>query len=267
MVLIMETKICTKCGIEKELSPEFFTVDKRVENGLSGRCRKCTQKYKKQHYKDNIEKNKQYYKDNKEHQLAYRKKHSDRLSEYNKEYRKRNLEKLLSYSKQYCVENKDKLVEQQHKYAKDNKEKICIRKKKYDLENAEKILAYRKQYSKDNALQFRMRNAHRRTLEKSLPSTLTILQWEKIKKDFNNKCAYCGKETNLVQEHFVALSKGGEYTTNNIIPSCQYCNSSKHDKNFFGWYSKYKYYSKKKEKVILKYLNYSKEIQQLTLTI
>mgnify|MGYP003489420683 CR=1 FL=1 len=88
---------------------------------------------------------------------------------------------------------------------------------------------------------------------------LAIVKMNKknIKLEFNNKCAYCGKEKPLSQEHFVALSKGGEFTINNIIPSCQNCNSSKRATDFFEWYPKFKHYSKKREQIILKFLNYN----------
>lgn len=267
----MKTKVCTKCGIEKELSSNFFMIAKVNKDSLSGRCRECTLAYKRQYYKKNVENSKQYYKDNLEHRLAYKKQYDidnfNKVSEYHKKYSKLNSEKLSRYSKKYNADNREKVIKQQHQYAKDNKEKIATRKKKYVLDNIESVLIYRKQYLKDNALQYRMRNEHRRALEKSLPSTLTLSQWEKIKKNFDNKCAYCGKESNLVQEHFLALSKGGEYTTNNIIPSCQTCNNEKYNKDFFEWYPTHKYYSKKREQIILKYLNYKNKIQQLTLAI
>ena len=105
----------------------------------------------------------------------------------------------------------------------------------------------------------------RRAAKKQLSNSLTTKQWNKIKEHFDNKCAYCGKELPLAQEHFIPLSDGGEYTHNNIIPACKSCNSSKKNKSFFDWYPKYKRYSKKREKNILKFLGYKNEVQQLKL--
>ena len=107
----------------------------------------------------------------------------------------------------------------------------------------------------------------RRSKKRQLVSTLTIKQWDMIKKYFNNQCAYCGEELPLEQEHFLALTKCGEYTINNIICACKSCNSSKGNKDFFEWYPKYRYYSKKRENTILKFLNYKGKNQQLTLAI
>lgn len=76
---------------------------------------------------------------------------------------------------------------------------------------------------------------------KQLWTTTTYRGWEnsaqQIKKYFNNRCAYCGKELPLQQDHFIALSKGGEYSKNNIVPSCQSCNGSKGAKEFETWYN------------------------------
>ena len=44
------TKVCTKCGVEKEYTEEFFS--KREHGRLRADCRKCYNKY----YRDNIHK-------------------------------------------------------------------------------------------------------------------------------------------------------------------------------------------------------------------
>ena len=120
------------------------------------------------------------------------------------------------------------------------------------------------------------RHKHRRKARKlNLPHSLSVEQWNDIKSHFDNSCSYCGlaevehvKEFNqtLHQEHFIPLSKGGEYTHNNIIPACARCNSSKRDRDFFEWYPSYEYYSRTREKKILEFLNYTNEgIQQLSI--
>ena len=71
----------------------------------------------------------------------------------------------------------------------------------------------------------------------------------------------------LHQEHFIPLSKGGEYTHNNIIPACKSCNSSKQDTDFFEWYPTYEEYNEEREQFILEYLGYIEDTQQLTLEV
>lgn len=181
--------------------------------------------------------------------------------ECRKEYRKqdRNKDKVREYNKQYRKDNKD-TIEQ---YREDNKESMkCYKERNKYSENE-----YHRQYRKEHPEKRCIENQKRRSKKLLLPSTLTNKQWENIKLHFSNSCCYCGKELPLCQDHFIALSNGGEYTINNIIPSCRNCNSGKNNKDFFEWYPEYKYYSKKREKYILESLNYKQNIQQLTLAI
>lgn len=105
-----------------------------------------------------------------------------------------------------------------------------------------------------------------RTLQKKEEFALSESQWNRALESFNNTCAYCGaRDKRLQQEHFIPLSKGGEYTVNNIIPACSKCNRSKYNYSFFEWYPKQEFYSKEREKKILDYLNYNGEVQQLAL--
>ena len=252
----METKVCTKCGIEKELSVDFFMKAKTNKDGFSGRCRQCTLEYKKQYYKDNTENSKQYYKDNFEH-----------IAKHKKHYQEDNLEKIIEYQKQYHIDNKEKNIKKSKQYAKDNAEKIAEHKSQYYRDNREKTIAYCLQYAKDNPEKYRLRSQQRKALKKLLPCTFTLEQWKSVKKYFNSNCCYCGKELPLQQEHFIPVTSGGAYSESNIIPACKTCNCSKHDKLFEDWYPKYRYYSKKREKIILEYLESVKEEEELALTI
>jgi hypothetical protein len=61
-------------------------------------------------------------------------------------------------------------------------------------------------------------------------STLTGEEWAAIKKQFKNRCVYCGEVKPLTMDHIIPLSKGGQHTKNNIIPACLSCNSAKRDR-------------------------------------
>ncbi|RPI95510.1 MAG: HNH endonuclease [Chloroflexi bacterium] len=64
-----------------------------------------------------------------------------------------------------------------------------------------------------------------------LPSSLTAKEWKQILIDFDSRCAYCGSDKRLIQEHFIPVSKGGEYTKRNIVPACCSCNNKKRNKH------------------------------------
>ena len=156
-----------------------------------------------------------------------------------KEYKERNKDKIKEYKKEYYEQNKDKCKERSKEYYEQNKDKFKEYKKEYREQNKDKFVTY---------------NQKRRTLKKQLPATLTPEQWEAIKNKFNNSCAYCEKHKKLEQEHFIPLSKGGEYTEQNIIPACKSCNSSKLNIDFHDWYPTFKHYTKEREQKILGHL-------------
>lgn len=85
-------KVCTKCGIEKELTE--FNKDKKGKLGVRGDCKKCHMEQKKEHYKNNREK-----------VLGKR-----------KEYRKNNKEKIAEHVKKHYENNKEKIIERKKEY-------------------------------------------------------------------------------------------------------------------------------------------------------
>lgn len=135
----------------------------------------------------------------------------------------------------------------------------------YYLSHKQEYKEYGKRRRENNPDLYRSYVQKRLALKRGLPSTLTPQQWEQCKNHFNNHCAYCNSDKPLTQDHFIALSKFGEYSSRNIIPACGSCNPSKSNKPFSTWYPKQPFYSKSREKKILSYLGYSKGIQQLSL--
>lgn len=227
----MENKICIKCKELKRLNEQNFYKAKTSKDGYMGICKNCKSEYDK----------------------AYVEKNKSKVNEYKKKYVKNNKEKIKDKLKKYRENNKDSISEYSKKYSaiKENKErKNYLRKLKYKTPPKEKRTEL---YIKDKE-NTRIRAQKYRASKKQIYSDFTKSQWEQCKKHFNNSCAYCGKQSQLHQEHFVPLSKGGTYTKNNIIPACKECNSSKCNKTFEIWYKNQPYYNKEKELKILEYL-------------
>ena len=243
----MKVKICTKCGKELPATIEYFSKMKKGKYGLRADCKKCNSVYRKKHYDKNKKQIRE--KQNKYFRLYYAK-NKEQICEDKKEYYKENRERILDYSRQYHEENRDSIIEYQKEYRAKNKLRIRTLKKEYKKRNKELV---------------KMEKQRRKHKLRGLPRTLTVQQWANIQKDFGNACCYCGKKKELEKEHFIPLKNGGEFTHNNIIPSCKSCNSSKSDRDFFEWYRKYKYYDKNREKAILDYLGYDEKTQQLAL--
>ena len=145
-------------------------------------------------------------------------------------------------------------------------------KKRYFTANKDKIISLKKAYIKEcykkNPQKFFNYAHKRKALKNQLPCNFSIEEWEDCKKHFNTECAYCGtKASCLSRDHFVPITKQGEYTKNNIIPACKTCNSSKGNKDFFNWYEKQPFYQAEREKKILEYLGYKDGVQQLSISI
>jgi hypothetical protein len=94
----METKVCTKCNIEKEL--KYFNKMSKVKCGVRSYCREC----------QSIE-SKKYRIDNKE-----------KIKEYNTKWNKENQEYYKKYFEEYNKLNYEKEKERKLKWSRDNKE-------------------------------------------------------------------------------------------------------------------------------------------------
>ncbi len=62
----------------------------------------------------------------------------------------------------------------------------------------------------------------------------TLEQWRETLDWFDQRCAYCLKPAErLEQDHVEALSRGGDHTADNIVPACRQCNARKMDRPVF----------------------------------
>ena len=267
----METKICYKCGRVLEASETYFYKYPKNKDGLGTRCKECLgQKFKvkikaKEGFKICSSCHGEFPNTSK---YFYKKNKKGDLQAICKECKYERSERKYKHSVQ-SPEQREKIKKYMKEYYKNHKNKEAYKKskKKWQEENKEKFRESKSRWRKEHRERCNTMNQKCLAKKRRLPSTLTIEQWEEIKQHFNNRCAYCGKELPLEQEHFIPLIKGGEYTANNIVCACRGCNSSKRSKDFKEWYSKYKYYSKEREKAILDFLGYKNNKQQLSLII
>lgn len=60
-------------------------------------------------------------------------------------------------------------------------------------------------------------------------------QWAALKAAWGG-CAYCGAaDISLQRDCVLAISRGGRYTLDNVVPACRSCNTSKCNKEVTGW--------------------------------
>lgn len=94
----METKVCTKCNIEKEL--KYFNKMSKVKCGVRSYCREC----------QSIESKK------------YRINNKEKIKEYNTKWNEENQEYYKKYFEEYYKLNYEKEKERKLKWSRDNKE-------------------------------------------------------------------------------------------------------------------------------------------------
>ena len=64
---------------------------------------------------------------------------------------------------------------------------------------------------------------------------LTDEQWEALRRAWGG-CAYCGATDRALQRDCVrAISRGGRYTLDNVVPACGSCNASKCNDEVTAW--------------------------------
>ena len=103
----MQTKMCSKCGIEKPLSD--FHKDKRDRSGVRSICKLCRKKYCEENKERINQYNKQYYQENKEKLNTIKRQYYLDNKDYYEQYRIENKDYFKQYFKQYQINNRDKV--------------------------------------------------------------------------------------------------------------------------------------------------------------
>ena len=100
-------------------------------------------------------------------------------------------------------------------------------------QNPQRIAMHQKRYQDKPIAREKasVRGHRRRALELGCEGSHTAQEWLNKKLAYGNCCAYCGKETeSLTKDLVMPLSQGGSNNIDNIVPACNFCNSSKHNK-------------------------------------
>jgi hypothetical protein len=132
----METKICSKCGTEKE---------------YKGRCKECKRNYQKIYYQNNKEKiykvTNKWRKDNKEKaRESYNKfafNNPNKIKEYTKRTYEKHKEKRNQQIKEYRIKNQGKVAERNKKWRENNQERIKTRRNERNKERRQTDELYR----------------------------------------------------------------------------------------------------------------------------
>lgn len=68
-----------------------------------------------------------------------------------------------------------------------------------------------------------------RAVQATTENRLTKEEWQEILQRYFYRCYYCFgySKTQLTQDHYIPVSRGGKHTKSNIVPACKACNSRK----------------------------------------
>jgi 5-methylcytosine-specific restriction endonuclease McrA len=179
----------------------------------------------------------QHYLENRDEILEYERQHyienRDRLLEYQKRYVREHKIQKVAYDKQHRLEHLEERKQHDHEYYEINKEELLKYFKEHYLIHKEERLAYQHQYHLDHPEVAKTNNALYRARLNNAEGSYTSEEFIQKCETYNNECVYCGKDDeDLGPDHVIALIKGGSNYLVNILPCCESCNKSKHDKSF-----------------------------------
>ncbi len=62
----------------------------------------------------------------------------------------------------------------------------------------------------------------------------TIREWQR-EKELPKECVFCGTNDALQTDHLIPRSRGGSDSADNLVQTCNRCNSSRGDQGIFQW--------------------------------
>lgn len=253
---------CTKCFEVQPANGYYFPINKRAKSGLSPWCKGCTQDYKKEYRKKNIdilkEKRKALYaserEEAKEASRVYRINNPEKCAGWKRKHYDKNTEKIKNRSRLYYLENKDYVNAQSKEYRKRNAKILSEKKREYYEKNKEEITKRNIEWRTKNIDKVRLASTRYNQRKRSAYHDYNKEDWSFALNFFSHSCAYCGVKERMEQEHIMPVSKGGPYIASNIIPACRSCNASKGDKDLEIWYRSHKSFNCERLEKVYEYI-------------
>ena len=114
----METKVCIKCKLTKELTK--FGNSKTTKDKHTVYCKECNNSTAKESRIKNPEYSKEWRKKNPTKSKEYYDKNPKKVNEINKKWRRNNPEKMKASSQNYYENNKEKINEKHNEWLENN---------------------------------------------------------------------------------------------------------------------------------------------------
>jgi len=110
--------------------------------------------------------------------------------------------------------------------------------------NKQKAVTASRKWANDNADKYRLR---RRTYQRAYNQLkrirllavekceVTVKDWERLCRRFDECCFYCGQRQPLTMDHVIPIARGGRHSIGNLIPACRSCNARKRTRLIVEW--------------------------------
>ena len=185
----METIICKKCVIEKELTGDNFKPEKRTRLGFDTTCRKCRGSRQSQIRKDDPERFKEI----------------DRKA--------RNTERYIKYQDEYRNENYQDLKEHSRLAYHKNKEPYLKRSKEQKIRLGDDYREYQKEYKKKNRKALNAKYLHKLKTDPKTKLRHTLrCRFRKLIKGYhkrNSVLVYIGCDVEFLKDYLASKFKDG----------------------------------------------------------
>jgi 5-methylcytosine-specific restriction endonuclease McrA len=231
-VIVPSPKRCTKCGVEKPATAEYFQTDKKRKSGFSSQCRVCRN----------------------ELTIRWRENNPDKVRNYSAKYNDENREVIRAKASAYAKANRPLLRERERESYRRNPETKKRNKKAYRERHAEEIRQRSREDYKRNSekrkttvklyrrteqgrLVKKVSNHKRKLQLKENGGAFTVQEIINLYLSQKAKCWYCSKsiKDNYHIEHRIPISRGGSNDISNIVLSCPECNLQKGNKLPHEW--------------------------------
>lgn len=220
-------KVCTKCGVEKDLS-EFYE-DKKARDGHVAQCKECSRKYHKKYNQDHKEEISSRRRarhianlelDTQKRRAYNQKNREKRREQKRKDYQKHKEERNKRQREKYA-ENPEPFKKASKEYIQKNPKKVSERVSKWAKKNPDKVRGYKRKWNQNNK---ELKNSYtiaRRSKAKNVLCTLDDAQWLWLLEQTNFGCMQCGEpDKRMHRDHIIPLDPGTT-TLDNTQPLCR----------------------------------------------
>lgn len=130
-------------------------------------------------------------------------------------------------NKRWNRENPEVIREASRKWRTENRERHNARSRRWYDNNKDRAKESMSRWEENNPENRSVRRNRRRTRKTQAGGNYTATEFKALCKQYDNRCACCGKKAKLTADHVIPVVAGGTSDISNIQPLCKSCNSSK----------------------------------------